>query len=71
MSLNEIMQQITTIIASNAFPIVMCVILLKINEQLRQEMLKMSEDHKAESDRLADVIQENTVALVELKEKLS
>lgn len=66
----DILSQVTNIIASNAFPIVMCLMLLRQNNDIRKEMSQLTETHKQETDRLAEVIQGNTIALTELKERL-
>lgn len=64
------MEQIISAVSTVGFPIVMSVILLWQNNELRKEMLQMSRDHKAETDNLANVISENTATLRELKERL-
>lgn len=54
---------ITTIISTVGFPIAMCVYMI-------YTLQKMNENHKAEIDNLRTAIENNTVAVVKLVEKL-
>lgn len=54
---------ITTIISTVGFPIAMCVYMVYVLE-------KMNEKHKAEIDNLRTTIENNTIAVVKLVEKL-
>lgn len=57
------LNNIVSIIANNAFPIVMCVLLLSNNKE-------ESAQHKEEVDKLAEVINANTMAVTTLCERL-
>lgn len=54
---------ITQIISSVGFPIAMCVYIMYV-------MQKQTESHKTEIDELRNTIENNTVAIVKLVEKL-
>lgn len=54
---------ITTIISTVGFPIAMCVYMI-------YALQKISESHKAEIDELRTTIENNTVAVVKLVERL-
>lgn len=57
-------QGITTLIGSVGFPIVMCLIMVKV-------MLQMEESHKTEIDGLKESFNANTQVLTELKTMFS
>lgn len=59
MGVNEITQIISTV----GFPIAMCVYII-------YTMQKQSENHKTEIDELRKTIENNTVAIVKLVEKI-
>lgn len=52
---------IADLLGNYAFPAAMCVILLIQNNELRKE-------HKSETDKLTETIQNNTEALIIIKE---
>lgn len=54
---------ISTIISTVGFPIAMCIYMIYVIQ-------KMNESHKAEIDELRTTIENNTVAVVKLVEKL-
>lgn len=54
---------ITTIISTVGFPIAMCIYMV-------YTLQKMNENHKTEIDNLRTTIENNTVAVVKLVEKL-
>lgn len=57
-------QGITTLIGSVGFPIVMCLIMVKV-------MLQMEESHKAEIDSLKESLNNNTNVLTKLETMLT
>ena len=57
-------QAYTTLISSVGFPIVMCLIMVKL-------MARMEESHKAEIDTLKDSLNNNTNVLTRLETMLS
>ena len=65
---------ILNVIGSYAFPIVACVaIFLKSGEDAkayREEIRQMTEAHKQEYDKLVKAVNNNTLALTKLLEKL-
>lgn len=58
------MQAITTLIGSVGFPIVMCLIMVKV-------MMQMEESHKTEIDGLKESLNNNTNVLTKLETMLS
>lgn len=54
---------ITQIISSVGFPIALCVYMI-------YTMQKQSENHKAEIDELSKTIENNTIAIIQLVEKI-
>jgi len=59
----KIMEDILNFIGNYAFPIVMCLILVRINE-------KQDERHKEETEKLNSTLINNTEALIELKDAI-
>ena len=57
-------QAITTLIGSVGFPIVMCLIMVKV-------MMQMEESHKTEIDSLKESLNNNTNVLTKLETMLS
>ena len=57
-------QTITTLIGSVGFPIVMCLIMVKV-------MMQMEESHKTEIDSLKESLNNNTNVLTKLETMLS
>ena len=57
-------QAITTLIGSLGFPIVMCLIMVKV-------MMQMEESHKTEIDSLKESLNNNTNVLTKLETMLS
>lgn len=57
-------QSLTTLIGSLGFPIVMCLIMVKV-------MMQMEESHKAEIDELKVALNNNTNVLTKLETMLS
>lgn len=56
--------QVTALIGQYAFPIVCCVALF-------WRMIKSDEDHKAEIDKLSEALNNNTLAITQLTDKMS
>lgn len=63
-----------TMIGSLGFPIVACVgmayFFSKINENYRQDIKELGNMNKAEIDKLTEAVNNNTIALTKLVEKL-
>lgn len=57
-------QSLTTLIGSVGFPIVMCLIMVKV-------MMQMEESHKTEIDGLKEALNNNTNVLTKLETMLS
>ena len=70
MDLNVIMTMISTI----GFPICCCIFLgvyfSKIQENYRQDIKEMQTLHKAESDKMTEALNNNTLALQRLVDKM-
>lgn len=60
----EIFEQIIQFCTNNIFSIVMCILLF-------WKMDKQDKDHKEETEKLTQALQNNTVALQQLIDKLS
>ena len=65
---------IITMIGSLGFPIVACIgmayFFSKINENYRQDIKELGNMNKAEIDKLTEAVNNNTIALTKLVEKL-
>lgn len=65
---------IITMIGSLGFPIVACIgmayFFTKINENYRQDVKELGNMNKAEIDKLTEAVNNNTIALTKLVEKL-
>lgn len=63
-----------TMIGSLGFPIVACIgmayFFSKINENYRQDIKELGNMNKAEIDKLTEAVNNNTIALTKLVEKL-
>lgn len=57
------MQELLQAIGSYGFPIVMCLVLFWY-------IVKQNENHKEEIQKMTDALNNNTVALVELRDKI-
>lgn len=68
------MDEILTLIGSYAFPIVMCVAFFwrqyKSDETYRQEMAAMRDAHAEESKQFTEALNNNTLALQRLADRL-
>lgn len=69
------MNELTPLITSVGFPIVMCIVLLKYMRDMQTENKEtynnMSANHKAEIDSLKESLNNNTQVLVKLETMLS
>ena len=65
---------IITMIGSLGFPIVACIgmayFFTKINENYRQDVKELGNMNKAEIDKLTEAVNNNTIALTKLVERL-
>lgn len=68
------MNEIFTAISTLGFPIVMCIVVCifvkYLIEKYSEQIAKMTEEHRAESKEMTQAIENNTVALTKLIEKL-
>ena len=65
---------LTTIIGSLGFPIVACIgmayFFAKVNENYRNDIKEMNANHKAEIDKMTEAINNNTVVVQKLIDRM-
>lgn len=70
MDINTILQAVTTV----GFPIVMCLVMAwyikTINESHRKEIENINASHKSETDKFTEAINNNTLALQKICDRI-
>lgn len=59
----DVLQSVITVVKDLGFPIAVCIAMFWLNN-------KQGEQHKEEMNKVTEALQNNTLALIELKEKL-
>lgn len=64
------MEVVTQLIASVGFPIVACIIMYKHQAEMEQRIDARDKEHREELAKFVEVINNNTLAITELKNQI-